>query len=138
MYLHVRGPAPGAPGADREFGAFARYRNLFDGPLIANNGFNRETGNAIVAAGIADAVSFASLFIANPDLVTRFALDQPLATSDRSTHYSGGACGYVDYPMWPGDQPCARLGGMARDRAHTVRSAVDGRYGAACCPTECR
>ena len=50
----------------------------------------------------ADAVSFSRLFIANPDLVSRFALGHELATGDRSTHYSGGARGYVDYPIWPG------------------------------------
>ena len=51
-------------------------------------------------AGIADAVSFARRFIANPDLVSRFALGGGLAASDRSTHYRGGPRGYTDYPMW--------------------------------------
>ncbi len=96
-YLHLRGRASGA-APDVE--AIARYRALFDGPLIANHGFDRATGNAIVEAGIADAVSFARLFVANPDLVSRFALGHDLATADRSTHYSGGARGYVDYPVW--------------------------------------
>jgi len=53
-------------------------------------------------------VSFAKLFIANPDLVSRFALGHELATSDRTTHYSAGPHGYVDYPIWPGNYvgPC--------------------------------
>ena len=101
-YLHLRGRAPGAPGAVPDFGAIARYRRLFSGPLIANHGFGRETGNAIVAEGIAEAVSFGRLFIANPDLVARFALGHEPAASDRATHYRGGACGYIDYPVWPG------------------------------------
>ena len=100
-YLHLRGRAPGAPGAVPDFDEFARYRKLFGGPLIANHGFARETGNAIIEAGVADAVSFSRLFIANPDLVSRFALGHELAAGDRSTHYSGGARGYVDYPIWP-------------------------------------
>ena len=99
-YLHVRGRAPAAPGAVPDAGAIARYRKLFEGPLIANHGFGWGSGNAIVAAGIADAVSFGRLFIANPDLVTRFALGQELAASDRSTHYRGGPRGYTDYPIW--------------------------------------
>lgn len=102
-YLHLRGPARGAPDLD----AFARYRGLFAGPIIANHGFDRETGNAIVEAGLAQAVSYAGLFIANPDLVNRFALGHDLAVSDRSTHYTGGARGYVDYPIW-GVSPSAR------------------------------
>jgi N-ethylmaleimide reductase len=99
-YLHLRGRAPGARGAAPDFDAIARYRTLFGGPLIANHGFSRETGNAIAGAGIADAVSFGQLFIANPDLVSRFALGGELATSDRSTHYRGGPRGYTDYPGW--------------------------------------
>jgi N-ethylmaleimide reductase len=93
-YLHLRGRAL---GAYPDLNAIARYRKLFDGPLIANHGFGRDTGNAIIDAGVADAVSFARHFIANPDLVSRFALGQELARSDRRTHYSGGAEGYVDY-----------------------------------------
>jgi len=96
-HLHLRGPAPGATGPDLD--AVARYRKLFDGTLIANNGFDRETGNAAVEAGIADAVSFARLFIANPDLVSRFALGHRPVASDHATHYTGGARGYVDYPI---------------------------------------
>ncbi len=73
-----------------EIARIARYRKLFGGPLIANHGFGWGSGNAIVAAGIADAVSFGRLFIANPDLVTRFALGQELAASDRSTTTAAG------------------------------------------------
>jgi N-ethylmaleimide reductase len=98
-YLHLRGRTP--RGVTPDFDAIARYRKLFDGLLIANNGFDRETGNAIIESGIADAVSFARLFIANPDLVSRFALGHEPATSDRNTHYAGGTRGYVDYPIWP-------------------------------------
>jgi N-ethylmaleimide reductase len=102
-YLHLRGRA--VSGAGPDFEEFARYRALFAGPLIANHGFDRTTGNAIIEAGLADAVSFARHFIANPDLVSRFALGHEPAVSDRRTHYSGGARGYVDYPSWPGVRP---------------------------------
>ncbi|MEU7045502.1 alkene reductase [Streptomyces varsoviensis] len=103
-YLHLRGRAPGAGGRAHaaRFAEFARYRRLFDGPLIANHGFDRAGGNAIIEAGIADAVSFGRPFIANPDLVSRFALGHETAASDRATHYGGGERGYVDYPVWAG------------------------------------
>ncbi|MEV0281775.1 alkene reductase [Streptomyces sp. NPDC050610] len=104
-YLHLRGRAPSRPGAAPERAEFARYRQLFDGPLIANHGFDRESGNAIVEAGVADAVSFGRAFIANPDLVSRFALGHEPAAGDRSTHYSGAERGYVDYPAWAGMGP---------------------------------
>jgi N-ethylmaleimide reductase len=32
---------------------------------------------------------------------SRFALGHATARSDRSTFYTGGARGYVDYPIWP-------------------------------------
>ncbi|MEV8391287.1 MULTISPECIES: oxidoreductase [unclassified Streptomyces] len=98
-YLHLRGPAPATPGDGPDVDAFARYRRLFDGPLIANHGFGRESGNAVVEAGTADAVAFGTHFIANPDLVTRFALGREPATGDPGTYYAGGAEGYVDYPV---------------------------------------
>ncbi|MEV0678865.1 alkene reductase [Actinosynnema sp. NPDC050436] len=100
-YLHVRGPE--LSGAAPDPADFARYRRAFGGPLIANLGFDRESGNAIVQAGAADAVSYATHYIANPDLVARFAWGREPAVGDPATYYQGGAEGYVDYPgtRWP-------------------------------------
>ncbi|POX39119.1 alkene reductase [Streptomyces sp. Ru73] len=97
-YLHLRGPDGTEPGAAPDFAAFARCRRRFSGPLIVNNGFDGESGDAVLDAGLADAVSYATHFIANPDLVTRFALGRPLTAGDPATYYTGGAAGYVDYP----------------------------------------
>ncbi|MER5253127.1 alkene reductase [Streptomyces sp. NPDC002855] len=97
-YLHLRGPDLAGPGESPDFEAFARYRKRFEGPLIANNGFDRDSANALVDAGHADAVSFATHFVANPDLVGRFALGRELAAGDPATYYQGGAKGYADYP----------------------------------------
>jgi N-ethylmaleimide reductase len=101
-YLHLRGPAPATRGARPDFDAVARYRKLFGGALVANHGYQAGTAGALVAAGLADAVSFAAAFIANPDLVSRLALGHELATPDRGTYYQGGDRGYVDYPIWSG------------------------------------
>ncbi|WP_328613744.1 alkene reductase [Amycolatopsis sp. NBC_00355] len=92
-YLHLRGPDTGP-----DFAAFARYRRLFDGAVIVNNGFDRDSGDAVVEAGIADAVSYARHFVANPDLVTRFALGRELAAGDPVTYYGGGVAGYLEHP----------------------------------------
>ncbi|MHC5906519.1 alkene reductase [Streptomyces sp. S6] len=93
-YLHLRGRDRATPATDD----FTRYRKRFHGPLIANNGFGPDSANAALTADAADAVSFGTAFIANPDLVTRFALGQPLSAADPGTYYTGGAAGYVDYP----------------------------------------
>ncbi|QHC21979.1 alkene reductase [Streptomyces sp. GS7] len=98
-YLHLRGPDRPAPDTRPDTAAIDRYRHRFHGPLIANNGFDRESANAAIEAGTADAVSFGTHFIANPDLVARFALDREPAAGDPTTYYGGGARGYVDYPV---------------------------------------
>ena len=71
----------------------------FGGLYIANEKFTRDSAEAILASGNADAVAFGQLIIANPDLVTRFANGAPLNTPDYATFYSGRARGYTDYPL---------------------------------------
>jgi N-ethylmaleimide reductase len=84
---------------DKEVGLAARYfRPIFTGTIISAGGYDREQGNAVLAAGDADLVAYGRLFIANPDLPERFALNAPLNTPDRSTFYGGDERGYIDYP----------------------------------------
>jgi N-ethylmaleimide reductase len=66
--------------------------------IIANGGYNAEKAEAELVNGRADLVSFGSLFIANPDLPSRFRSGVALAEADPSTFYGGGAHGYIDYP----------------------------------------
>lgn len=75
-----------------------QLKESFGGVYIANEGFTRESAEAAIAAGRADAVAFGVPYIANPDLVRRFALNAPLNTPDTSTFYASGAAGYTDYP----------------------------------------
>jgi 2,4-dienoyl-CoA reductase-like NADH-dependent reductase (Old Yellow Enzyme family) len=60
--------------------------------------YNRATGAEAVGNGDADAVAYGRFFLANPDMVHRFALDAPLNKYDRNTFYSWGLEGYTDYP----------------------------------------
>jgi 2,4-dienoyl-CoA reductase-like NADH-dependent reductase (Old Yellow Enzyme family) len=73
-------------------------RQLFGGPLIANERFTLETAELEIAEGRADAVAFGQLFIANPDLPKRFATGAPLNAPNPATFYASGAEGYTDYP----------------------------------------
>jgi 2,4-dienoyl-CoA reductase-like NADH-dependent reductase (Old Yellow Enzyme family) len=73
-------------------------KELFGGPYIANEGFTQETAEAALAAGVADAVAFGQLFIANPDLVARFRRRAPLNAPKPETFYAQGPGGYTDYP----------------------------------------
>jgi N-ethylmaleimide reductase len=51
-----------------------------------------------LAADQCDAVAYGVAWIANPDLVERFARNAPLNAADPNTFYAGGEKGYVDYP----------------------------------------
>jgi N-ethylmaleimide reductase len=77
------------------------YRQLkrrFEGPYMANNGYDFERASAALREGAADLVSFGKLFLANPDLPERFALGAPLNAPDPDTFYGGDERGYTDYP----------------------------------------
>jgi len=78
-----------------------KLKAAFGGVYIANEGFTRESAEAAIDAGRADAVAFGVQYIANPDLVRRFELNAPLNTPDPSTFYAQGAVGYTDYPALP-------------------------------------
>jgi N-ethylmaleimide reductase len=78
-------------------------KQIFGGPFIANEGFDQASAEKALAEGRADAVAFGKLFIANPDLVRRFATHAPLNDWNTATFYSGGAAGYTDYPALQSD-----------------------------------
>ena len=50
---------------------------------------DQSSGNAVIAEGLAELVSYAEPFVANPDLPVRFARHVPLADGDRATFYQG-------------------------------------------------
>jgi N-ethylmaleimide reductase len=100
-YLHIIEEASGDTDAWRDgrpMGSAELLRPHFEGTLMSNGGYTRETGEAALREGIADLISFGRLFLANPDLVERFASGAPLNEPDPATFYGGGAAGFIDYP----------------------------------------
>ncbi len=75
-----------------------RLRQSFDGPYMANGGYDRDRAEQAIASGSADMISFGVPFIANPDLPARLAKGAPLNKADPATFYGGDATGYTDYP----------------------------------------
>ncbi len=75
-----------------------RLKEAFGGPFIANEKFTLDTAQQALARGDADAIAWGQLFIANPDLPRRFALDAPLNKPVPETYYAAGETGYTDYP----------------------------------------
>jgi N-ethylmaleimide reductase len=73
-------------------------RDAYGRPFILNGGMTAESAEAAITAELAIAASFGALYIANPDLVQRFASGAALAQPDPATFYGGGEKGYTDYP----------------------------------------
>ena len=73
-------------------------KQAFGRTYVANESHTQETAEQLLKASEADAVAFGKLFIANPDLPRRFALNAPLNTPVPETFYGSGAEGYTDYP----------------------------------------
>jgi len=78
-----------------------RLKEAFGGVLIANEGFDQASAEQALTDGVADAVAFGKLIIANPDLVARFATHAPLNPWNMATFYGPDAEGYTDYPVLP-------------------------------------
>ena len=97
-YLHIVEPLPSDPIAAGEPPDIKYFRKLWPGPLIGNKGYDLARANAALRDGTVDLVSFATLFLANPDLPERFGRNAALNPPDRDTFYAGGEKGYIDYP----------------------------------------
>lgn len=102
-YLHIVEPrVRGADDFELNVPAVASQalRDVFNGPILAAGGFNRDSAEQIIAAGDADLVAFGRLFISNPDLPERLRSGVALNAYNRDTFYGGGAEGYVDYSFF--------------------------------------
>jgi 2,4-dienoyl-CoA reductase-like NADH-dependent reductase (Old Yellow Enzyme family) len=75
-----------------------RLKQAFGGAYIANEKFTKDSANAWLAAGKADAVAWGVPFIANPDLPARLAKGAALNEPRPETFYAKGPVGYIDYP----------------------------------------
>jgi len=102
-YLHIIEPrVKGGQTlhADHPPIAAAGLRKIFNRPIIAAGGFDREGAIKIVENGDADLVAFGRQFISNPDLPERLRRGIPLNPYNRETFYSPGPEGYIDYPSY--------------------------------------
>jgi N-ethylmaleimide reductase len=102
-YLHLIEPRASSAGIADDASVDSAdnatlFRHLFDGPVITAGGYTPEMGAGAVERGLADAVAFGRMFIANPDLPERIRTGAPLNAFDRSTSYGGDGHGYTDYP----------------------------------------
>jgi N-ethylmaleimide reductase len=98
-YLHIR--------EVRDRPLTARLRRMWAGPLMLNphpageDPVSPESAQQALDEGVADLISFASMYLANPDLPERIRLGGPYAVADRDAFYGSGARGYTDYEPLP-------------------------------------
>ena len=103
-YVHVVDhSALGAPPVPAEVKRLIRQG--FHGVYIAAGGFTLASAEKAIDSKEADLVAFGRPFLANPDLVARFAHGWPVATPDMKTAYTPGPQGYTDYPTTPVRNP---------------------------------
>lgn len=96
-YVHL------AEGGDRSL--TEALRRAWPGTLVLNphptpDAFPATPQTAVeaVRAGVADAVSLGTMWLANPDLVARVRAGGPYNEPDAATFYGGDHRGYTDYP----------------------------------------
>jgi N-ethylmaleimide reductase len=84
--------------------ALTEFRKVFNGPLIGNCGYTKETADSAIQNGHTDLISFGRSYISNPDLVERFKSGWPLADADPQYWYAPvGEKGYTDYADYDGN-----------------------------------
>src|SRR5699024_6720155 len=89
-YLHLMEPMSDVsdkPNYVTEVTKF--FRPIYKGTLITNVNYGRESGIKAIDEGLADLVAYGKLFLANPDLPERFAVNASLNEPDRATFYGG-------------------------------------------------
>lgn len=99
-YVHIMNvPFPAEKFPHYPANAVEFFGPLSKHPVIANCGYTKESGEAELEKGIAKMISYGTLFLANPDLPERFAINAELNQPDRATMYGGGDAGFIDYPF---------------------------------------
>ena len=98
-YLHIVDALEGDVRHGANVVSLAVLRKAYKGMLIVCGGYDKLRAEGAINQGLADAVAFGQLYIANPDLVERFKLNAPLNKADATTFYGGTEKGYTDYPF---------------------------------------
>lgn len=102
-YVHMIEPrSTSAGGGDQVFEeapiTSEIFRSVYEGKFITAGGYDQVMGEKVLEEGLADAVAYGRLYIANPDLAERFQQGAALNPYNRATFYGGNEVGYTDYP----------------------------------------
>jgi N-ethylmaleimide reductase len=102
-YVHMIEPRSTSAGGNDQVNTEAPvtseiFRAIYQGQFISAGGYDQAMGEAVLEAGLADAVAYGRLYISNPDLAERFKQGATLNAYNRATFYGGAEVGYTDYP----------------------------------------
>src|SRR5699024_8986454 len=98
-YVHLMEPQSDVSNKQNHLkNVTAFYREIYEGTIITNVGYDRQSGIEAHENKTADLIAYGKLFLANPDLPERFAQDAELNDPNSQTFYGGGEEGYTDYP----------------------------------------
>lgn len=99
-FLEMREPREASTFAKTDVAPVSPHiRKVFAAPLFLNSDYGLADGQAQLDKGLADGIAYGRPFIANPDLVERFASGGELNAPNPKTFYTQGPEGYVDYPV---------------------------------------
>ncbi|EAY26415.1 alkene reductase [Microscilla marina] len=76
------------------------FGKLYKGFLVSNAGYDGESGEQEIASQRTQAIAYGRPYIANPDLVERFANGWELTKPNQDTFYTPGKEGYTDYERY--------------------------------------
>lgn len=98
-YVHFVEPRAGG-NSDRDPGEYTLepFKKAWSGTFMAAGGYTPDNSVSAIENGV-DLIAYGRWYLANPDFVKRVRLGAPLNKYDRSTFYSQGSEGYVDYPF---------------------------------------
>lgn len=97
VYLHMIDYA--ARATEEGQALIQAIRNNFTNTLILNGGYNKERAEEVLANGLADAVSFGTPFVSNPNLPHKLQHAVELTAADPALFFSAGTEGFTDYPL---------------------------------------
>ena len=98
-YLHFIESFRGIDSDPDKAAVIKAVRKNWHGFYVANGNYTLERAEKAVAEGWCHAVAIGRLFLANPDLPSRWYQGAPLNEPDEKTFYGGAHKGYTDYPF---------------------------------------
>ena len=111
-YVQISDPEPASMVGEENWGGkqipelLPVFRPYFQGPILTNGFKEFDVAQKRLDSGQADGLTFATHYIANPDLPYRIKKKIPLEKPNPQQFYAPGPQGYIDWPSAKGRGCC--------------------------------